>query len=92
MEIWKLIVYGKVQGVFYRDSVYQFVHGHILNIKGTIRNLPNGTVEVIIQGYPDELRKVEDFCYEGSERAVVSNIEKNQLAELEDFSDFTIEY
>jgi acylphosphatase len=44
----RAIVRGRVQLVMYRDFAARTA-GH-LNIAGTVRNLPDGTVEIVAQG------------------------------------------
>jgi len=44
-----LLIYGRVQGVFFRSSMYQ--EAHKLGITGWVRNhQSNGSVEAVIQG------------------------------------------
>lgn len=44
----KIRFYGRVQGVFFRATARQIARG--LGIKGTVRNLQDGSVELIAQG------------------------------------------
>jgi acylphosphatase len=53
---YKYIVSGRVQGVGFRWFVQQ--QAHELNIKGTVKNLINGDVEIIAQG---DISTLEDF-------------------------------
>ena len=48
-----IVVTGHVQGVFFRNSTRQIAQE--LNLKGTVRNLRDGAVEIFIQGSQDQL-------------------------------------
>jgi len=50
------IVYGRVQGVFFRSFVEE--HAQRLDLKGYVRNLPSGDVEVVAEG---ERERVEEL-------------------------------
>ena len=50
------IVYGRVQGVFFRPFVEE--HAQRLGLKGYVRNLPSGDVEVVAEG---ERERVEEL-------------------------------
>jgi len=69
----RCIVKGKVQGVFYRDFVAK--HARHLAITGFVKNLPNFTVEVVAQGYPDKLEKLVTHLRKGPFTAKVSDVE-----------------
>jgi acylphosphatase len=47
------IVHGRVQGVFFRDTTRQ--KARALGILGTVKNLPDGTVEIFAVGERDKL-------------------------------------
>jgi acylphosphatase len=44
---------GRVQGVGFRASVRQLAHGY--EVTGTVRNLPDGRVELVAEGTQSEL-------------------------------------
>jgi len=69
----RCIVKGKVQGVFYRDFVTK--HARRLALVGFVRNLPDGTVEIVAQGYTDNLEKLLEYAGRGPFLARVSDIE-----------------
>lgn len=45
---------GNVQGVGFRYTTLRLAAGHA--VKGYVRNLPDGRVEVIAEGKPDDIR------------------------------------
>jgi acylphosphatase len=73
MVIRQLRIHGKVQGVFFRESMRQ--KALELNITGWVRNRRDGTVESIIQGNPEAVAKLIDWAHSGPEYAQVVRIE-----------------
>lgn len=68
-----IIISGHVQGVAYRASCRRFAQAH--NVSGWVRNLPEGTVEVMAQGNPKNLQRLVAWCEKGPTRAVVDAID-----------------
>ena len=79
MESYRFIVYGKVQGVFYRKFVAQKLRE--LGLQGYVRNLPDGTVEVVVRATDEELEAIERILYEGSPLSEVERVEMEPLEE-----------
>lgn len=55
----RYIVSGNVQGVRYRD--YVAGKARCFSLVGEVRNMPDGTVEVILEGDAGNLKKFRDF-------------------------------
>jgi len=55
MQEFRAIVSGRVQMVMYRDFAQR--HARRFGVVGTVRNLPDGTVEVVAQGEKTALEK-----------------------------------
>jgi len=85
LETHEIIVRGKVQGVYYRATANRIARE--LGITGTARNMPDGTVLLIATGTPERLQQFRDWCWEGSENAVVTSVEA-KLIPLQEFEDF----
>jgi acylphosphatase len=67
------IVYGYVQGVFFRDFVSQCAVE--LHLTGYVRNLPGGdAVEVRAEGKRKQLERLIDYLKEGSPAAIVEKV------------------
>lgn len=64
---------GRVQGVYYRDSCRQMAVR--LGVTGWVRNLHDGSVEVVAEGPRDAVGALSSWCHEGPSRAVVSNVD-----------------
>ena len=66
------IVSGVVQGVRYR--VYVQDAATELELVGSVRNLPDGTVVVVAEGAPDILKEFVEHLHEGSLQAKVESV------------------
>jgi acylphosphatase len=69
-----LKIKGKVQKVGFRYSVMDFVISQNLPIVGHVRNLPDGSVEVVAQGDIESLKSLHRFCTKGPPRAEVREV------------------
>jgi len=69
----RLRVYGHVQGVFFREAMRQ--RAGQLNVKGWVRNCPDGSVEAVVQGDPFAVEKLADWARRGPPAARVDRIE-----------------
>lgn len=68
-----LLVKGRVQGVFFRESTQREAHQH--HVSGWIRNLPDGDVEAVFEGEAESVEALIDFCKVGPPRARVTRSE-----------------
>jgi acylphosphatase len=82
-----IIVSGKVQGVFYRQSTRE--KARELNITGEVKNLPDDTVSIIATGTGDQLNQFIDWCKTGPPKARVMNVTTQELP-LRSFEKFSI--
>ncbi len=55
-----IISCGRVQGVSYRDNVNR--KAKELKIDGYVKNMPDGTVEIVAQGMAEKIKELIDFC------------------------------
>ncbi len=86
-----LIVSGRVQGVGFRYFTLQVAKE--LNIKGWVRNLPDGNVEICAAGEESSLEIFIQKIKKGPPLSRVLNIEVTyDECENNDFKDFTIKY
>lgn len=75
----KLKIYGRVQGVFYRQSTRQ--KAQELGLSGWVRNLPDGAVEAQAFGDQEVVNEFVDWCRIGPPHA---NVEKVEVEDLPD--------
>ena len=84
------IIKGRVQGVYFRDSTRQ--EAQRLGLRGWVRNLPDGTVEVLITGESSKVHQMTAWLHRGSPLSLVSEVTVTERTENEVFSEFTILY
>ncbi|ALD21610.1 acylphosphatase [Hymenobacter sp. DG25A] len=79
-------IYGRVQGVFYRQSSQQ--EARRLGLTGFARNNPDGTVTIEAEGPPDALDALLAWCQKGPAAAQVERVEvtPGQLHHYKEFS------
>ncbi len=72
MQLYRFIISGKVQGVFYRKSVSQ--NAMKVGYRGSVKNLFDGTVEVYAELLNDEINGFLELLREGSPTSEVNDI------------------
>jgi acylphosphatase len=65
----RVIVGGRVQGVWFRDSTRTVASEH--GVSGWVRNRSDGSVEAVLEGTLDDVLAVIEFCKTGPPRATV---------------------
>ncbi len=69
-----LKIHGLVQGVGFRWSTRR--QASVLNIVGYVKNLSDGTVELVAEGEEETLKKLLEYCKIGPQWASVSRLEE----------------
>lgn len=87
MKCVQIQVNGKVQGVWFRASTQR--KANELNVKGIVKNLPNGDVYIEAEGEEKALGDFVIWCHQGSDLSRVDNVITSVL-ELKSFTDFKI--
>ena len=87
MPSYRLVITGKVQGVFYRQSAFE--HAQQMDIKGWVKNRPDGAVEATITGSEEAVRAFINWCRQGPPQAIVGDIEVVPIEETT-FDNFSI--
>jgi acylphosphatase len=91
MEWYKFIIFGKVQGVFYRKFVSQAMMKK--QYKGYIQNLNDGTVEVVAEVFDDDFDIFRSILKDGSPLSLVEDIQYEIINDAEFTTDgFEIRY
>ena len=72
----RLIVHGYVQGVGFRYSLARQAQSR--GVAGSAANRPDGTVEVVLEGQPEEVESLVRWCEEGPRGAVVDRVEVSE--------------
>lgn len=82
-----ILVRGKVQGVFYRQSTRE--KALALGITGTVRNNPDGSVAIVATGTKAQLDALLSWCRQGPPRAAVTAVDWEEAAG-QPFDGFTV--
>lgn len=83
-----ILVTGKVQGVFFRQSTRQ--KAKELGITGSVKNKKDGTVYIIATGTAEQLAELSTWCKQGPSKAKVLSTQITSLS-LTQFTDFIID-
>lgn len=67
-----VIVRGVVQGVYFRASTAKMARG--LEVSGWVRNLPDGSVEAVLEGDAPRVAEAIEWLREGPPRAIVDSV------------------
>ncbi len=84
----KFIVKGFVQGVGYRFFTY--TNAIKLNLKGYVKNLYDGDVEVVVEGPEEKIEQLRLLLLQGPSRSIVKNIITEELKYTGNFDEFFI--
>jgi acylphosphatase len=69
----RLVVHGKVQGVFFRDSTREAAQNE--GVAGWASNRPDGSVEIVLEGPAEAVDSVAGYIRRGPSSARVDDIE-----------------
>jgi acylphosphatase len=70
-----LLIHGRVQGVFYRQSMLE--EAELLGVAGWVRNRPDRTVEAVVQG---EAGAVDDIVRWAQRGPAMASVDKVDIA------------
>jgi acylphosphatase len=85
----RVVVEGRVQGVFYRDSCRR--EAQRLGVSGWVRNRADGSVEVVAEGPRERVEDLLTWCRQGPPRASVTGLSVTDEAPAAERS-FRVEY
>jgi acylphosphatase len=84
----RLVIEGKVQGVWFRDSTRR--KAMELGVCGWVKNRSDGGVEVLAEGSPDAVEQLAAWCHEGPPHAMVRNVRETREEWQGEFDSFDI--
>jgi len=85
-----LLIYGRVQGVFYRAFARDLALK--LNLKGWVKNLRDGSVEAVFEGEKKIIDQAIKECYIGPPGAGVTDIKVQWETFVGDQRGFMVRY
>jgi acylphosphatase len=69
----RVVVHGRVQGVFFRDTVRRSARER--GVGGSVRNRRDGSVEAVFEGAPEAVDALVALCRTGPPHARVESVE-----------------
>lgn len=69
----RVVVHGRVQGVFFRDSTRRLAHQH--GVAGWVANRWDGSVEAVFEGDDEAVDRLVRFVHDGPRGAEVERVE-----------------
>lgn len=86
----RAIVHGRVQGVNFRYYTRQ--QAHQLGVTGCVRNLWDGTVEVVAEGTRQAVTRLLNWLHKGPSMAIVTEVDAEWLPHTGEFQRFEVRY
>ena len=86
----RFIIKGDVQGVGFRWFTLRAARR--LGVVGTVRNLPDGTVEAIAEGSPDSIDSLRRELERGPSHAHVSSVDVTEVPATGHYSGFDVSH
>jgi len=80
----RLYINGTVQGVFFRIFVKENAEKY--NVKGFVRNLEDGRIEVFLEGNAEDVNKMIELCKKGPRHSQIKKVD----IKPERFQDFKV--
>jgi acylphosphatase len=84
----RLIVKGRVQGVWFRDSTRQ--KANELGVYGWVKNRLDGNVEVLVEGPENDVKELIKWCHHGPPYAKVTRVKEIKEDWQGEFDSFDI--
>ncbi len=69
---YRVLISGRVQGVFFRDTCRRVAQQH--GVDGWVQNLPDGKVEAVFEGPDEDVRRLVEWSRQGPRSAVVEDV------------------
>jgi len=69
----RLYIHGTVQGIFFRRFIKENAERH--NVKGFVRNLEDGRIEVFLEGNVEDVNKMIEICKKGPRHSIIKRVE-----------------
>ena len=81
----RVLVHGRVQGVFFRDTARRMADTR--GVAGWARNRDDGAVEAVFEGERQAVESMVRWCHEGTRSAQVERVEvlEEEPEGIEDF-------
>ena len=85
-----IFVTGRVQGVFFRQSTKVMAIKN--NVKGWVRKLDDGRVEIVGEGEIRDIENLTQWCKTGPANSRVDEFELSEENVTDEFENFEVKY
>ena len=75
---------GNIQGIYFRSFIKENAEKY--NVKGFVRNLEDGRVEVFLEGNSEDVNKMIEICKTGPKHTQIKSVDEKE----EKFQDFKV--
>jgi len=86
----RLVIEGRVQGVFFRDSTRR--EASRLGVGGWVKNRRDGAVEAVAEGPEEQVRKLVSWCRQGPPGAGVTEVHETEEPWKGEFDAFHVTF
>lgn len=83
-----LRIYGRVQGVFFRSTMREVAME--LGVSGWVRNMPDGSVEAVVEGEREKVEEIIRWAHRGPPLARVERVEVQWEKPRGDWEGFSV--
>ncbi|MFH1503684.1 MAG: acylphosphatase [Candidatus Diapherotrites archaeon] len=83
----RMYITGTVQGIFFRAFVKENAEKY--NVKGFVRNLEDGRIEIFLEGNSEDVNKLIELCKKGPKHVLIRNIEL-KAEKFQDLKNFKV--
>ncbi len=86
----RALVKGKVQGVFYREFTRR--EAETLGVSGFVRNMKDGSVEIVAEGEEKKLKEFERKFRKGPLMAFITDVDVKEEPATGEFDGFDLRF
>ena len=69
----RVYITGTVQGVFFRGFIKENAERY--NVKGFVRNLEDGRIEIFLEGHVNDVNKMAEICGKWPKHSIIEKVE-----------------
>ena len=77
MKTLRVYILGTVQGVLFRKYIEE--QANKIGVRGFVRNMEDGSVEVIIEGIDEKVREMLEVCKTGTQHAQIRDVQVQEI-------------
>lgn len=85
----QVIASGRVQGVFFRNTINKIAKNFSIN--GYVKNLDNGSVEIVVQGEKNEIYSFLEAVKSNPEQARIDSFDPGERTIKQKYEGFKID-